>query len=632
MMPNSSKEVNPDLEKVFSEIRNLNLNPYTPLPEKLNLLKASVPTLALMTNLDEAATLEEFRARLGLREKDLDALRADVKAARNEREEKEKRGQVKTQEISDLQEVLRLHPVLDFPSDAMIIGFRADLSDNGTGLVLVISDSQGVRHEINPEAVEAGGRLYQVTKNITPPLLSDVWEVNRLKTFLENPTMPDNLYHDLVGAFKAYLDLPEQAYGLMAAWTVGTYFAHLFTAFPFLHFYGPKESGKSKSLEALECVCFNAWKGRDITPAALGNTVDDLRGTLLLDQAERLNNDREGGTLIGLLADSYKKSGGKRRVVEISKAGRKVLEFPTYGPKAFASTKNLDPDLADRVVSIPMTRTRRQLPDLEGWEPIWVELRDRLYRFTLTAFKQVKAHYEANPGNGKRLGELWRPMVAVFLALGVSEMEVEAVRRLFMSAAKETRHEPSSWECALLEALRDEAQTHVSPFNLTVRQIITAMNLKGDQPRGKWVGDTLSHYHLYLAKKRVGKRNETTYQFDPARVIDLCNLYLREDGTGEGGERKLDDTPHNDVSIVSTQDNANDVLGLTQENARPHSTLEQELYGDPKGGREGTCPPKMTCPPHPAENTTENDGGREGHEKSGDTPKEIFPDLLEGEL
>ena len=81
---------------------------------------------------------------------------------------------------------------------------------------------------------------------------------------------------------------------------------------------------------------------------------------------------------------------GQRRVVEITKAGRSVLEFSTYGPKAFASTKPLDPDLADRCVRIPMTRTRRRLPDLEGWEPVWGELRDKLYRFTLAAFKDVR--------------------------------------------------------------------------------------------------------------------------------------------------------------------------------------------------------------------------------------------------
>lgn len=303
---------------------------------------------------------------------------------------------------------------------------------------------------------------------------------------MAHPTYPRQLYADLVAVYKTYLDLPDAAYGLMAAWTVGTYYAHLFTAFPFLHFHGPKESGKSKSLEAMKCTALNAWKGRDITAAALGDTADGQHGTLLLDQAEKLNSD-ENNNLIGLLADSYKKAGGQRRVVETTKAGRSVLEFSTYGPKAFASTKPLDPDLADRCIRIPMTRTRRRLPDLEGWEPIWGELRDKLYRFTLASFKSVRQHYEAGSGNGTRIGELWRPMLAVLLALGVEEEEIESIRSLFMEAAQEGRHEPTGWECTLLEVLREEAHTHEGLFDLTVSDILKAMNIEGGQATGRQV-------------------------------------------------------------------------------------------------------------------------------------------------
>jgi hypothetical protein len=107
-----------------------------------------------------------------------------------------------------------------------------------------------------------------------------------------------------------------------------------------------------------------------------------------------------------------------------------------------------------------MTRTRKRLPDLEGWEPVWGELKDKLYRFTLVAFKDVQAHYEAIPGDGTRIGELWRPMLAVLKALGVEQGEIEIIRALFMEAAEENRHEPTGWECTLLEVVREEAQAH----------------------------------------------------------------------------------------------------------------------------------------------------------------------------
>jgi hypothetical protein len=563
--------------------------------------------------MEAAAILEELRARLKLRGEDLAGLKADIKKARKEREAKGKKGQDKPQEIeiSDLQEGLRLHPAIDFMEDAMTIGFRVTLANNEPGLLLVFSDGQGVRAYVDPETIESGERVYQVIQNSAPPYLQDVWGLERLKAFLDHPKRPNALYVEIKETLRRFLDLPEPAYGLIAAWIVGTYFAHLFTAFPFLHFFGPKETGKSKCLEALRYSCFNAWKGRDITAAALGDTVDGQRGTVLFDQAEKLNSEKENGNLIGLLADSYKKAGGRRRVLDVSKTGRTFLEFSTYGSKAFASTRNLDPDLWDRCVRIPMTRTRRKLPDLEGSEPIWGELRDKLYRFTLAAFKDVRSFYHGIPGDGTRLRELWRPMLAVLQALGVEQGEIEAVRGLFMAGAEETRHEPTPWESRLLEVLIEEAGKNAQVFELTAAEIIDLMAIEGDkQPNRKWAGDVLSKFHLYQGKRRVKIQGikETAYQFEPARVIELCSLYLREDGPDEKASTKNGDTPQNDVSHMSPGVNDND-------SNKFYETRENE----------GTRP-------HLSPLGEEENGGHEGHEKSGGMAEKCFEDLWEGEL
>lgn len=423
-----------DTTDKFWEIEQITFGPETPLSEKLATLQRIVPVLAGMTHLDAAASLEDIRTRLKLRTADLAGLRADVKAARKAQE-----GGGQDIELNSLGEVNRLHPAIDFVGDAMSIGFRVDLPDGETGNLLIISDGNEVRAEVSPETVKIGDKVYQI-KEGTPPRLADVWSLDQVKSFVDQPSRSNNLYGDLVSAFKTYLDLPEPAYGLLAAWSVGTYFAHQFTAFPFLHFYGPKESGKSKTLEALRFVCLNAWKGRDLSAPALGDSMDGQRGTILLDQAERLTNDKEAGNLLGLLADSYKRAGGNRRIIELSKAGRKVLEFSTYGPKAFASTKALDPDLADRVIKISMTRTRRKLPDLEGYEAVWGELRDKLYRFTLASFIEVFTAYKGIAGDGTRIMELWRPLAAVLSVLKVEQAEVEAIRGLFMAQAQESQH------------------------------------------------------------------------------------------------------------------------------------------------------------------------------------------------
>ncbi|MBW1992407.1 MAG: hypothetical protein JRI59_09895 [Deltaproteobacteria bacterium] len=542
------------------------------MPEKLKRLSALVLHLARLSHLEAAALLEALKERLKLRAADLAELKADLRAARKKREGKDKAPALA---VADLAEIRRLHPAVDFPDGHMTLGFRVDLPDGGEGLLLIISDGQGVQAMVNPEAVDIGGRTWAVGRG-TPPWLQDRWALDRLRAFLERPTSPANLYDRLKAALQAYLDLPDPAYGLLAAWTAGTYFTQLFVAYPFLHLFGPKETGKSKTLEALACLCFNPFKGRDITAAALGDTVDGQRGTLLFDQAEKLSS--ENGNIIGLLADSYKKAGGKRRVVEVSKSGRSVLEFSTYGPKAFASTKPLNQDPDDRCIRVPMTRTRRRLPDLEGFEPVWAELRDALYRFSLAAFKEVAQAYQAIPGDGTRLTELWRPIGALLQALGVDPAEAEAVRKFYMRGAMQTRHEPSDWEAALLETLQEQAEKADGPFEMTAGEILEAMGIEGDvRPGKKWLGEALARFNLFKEKlprrylEGNRRRKVQPYLFDPSQVLRMCEIYLR-------------DTPQNDPSHASQTENLNDTSQFhgTEPNSgtRPGPSQTSAFHGD----------------------------------------------------
>jgi hypothetical protein len=267
---------NPDWSDIEAEVwwRLRGLGPDTPTGEKLKALTPPSVILSKLSHLEEAAILEELREYLKLRAADLAGLKADVRKVRKERESKAKKDNSTSPTLDDLADVHRLHPAIDFSPDFMNIGFRVDLPENDTGLVILISDGQGVRDEVNPDTLEIGGRVYQIIRNTAPTLLQDVWKLERLKAFLEHPTNPQGLYQALKDACREYPDLPEPAYGLLSAWSVGTYLAHLFTAIPFLHFHGPKEYGKSKTLEAMRWVCLNAWKGRDISAAALGDTME----------------------------------------------------------------------------------------------------------------------------------------------------------------------------------------------------------------------------------------------------------------------------------------------------------------------------------------------------------------------
>jgi DNA primase len=569
-------------------------------------LKPVVEKLAGMPPMEAEGYLDHLKTACKLNNESIKAIRKELQAKAKELQATAGRDDDQHTSLDSLQTVPRIHPAIDFHEDFMTLGFRVDQGEAGDGILLVLADSGQVKALVNQGQVECGGLTYRV-KSGAPPFVNDTWGLDALRDFAQNPVSAQTLFVDLKQAFRVYLDMPEQVYGLLATWTAGSYFAHMFTAFPFLHFHGPKECGKSKTLEALRCVCFNAWKGRDVSVAALGDTTDGQRGTLLLDQAEKLDGSPEnGGNLIGLLADSYKKAGGQRRVVEVTKVGRSVLEFSCYGPKAFASTKALDPDLADRCVRVPMTRTRNRLPDLEGWEPIWTELRDKLYRFTLSSFEKVRAHYQCIEGTGTRIGELWRPMQAVLQALGVEQREIEEIQLLFTAGAEEGRHELDGWEACLFDVLRQKAEEGMDAFKMTGADILKAMDILGEnKPGNPWVGSALSRFSLIsgISKREYvdgRKQKVKVYPFNSTHIFKMYEIYMR-------------DTPLNDMSHMSQAENSNDSNGSHGTGIK-HGTSPNvsQVAGPDNLGPGGTCPTEKGCPTEPIEIITDFDVGPAG--------------------
>ena len=98
-----------------------------------------------------------------------------------------------------------------------------------------------------------------------------------------------------------------------------------------------------------------------------------------------------------ILADSYKKGGGKRRVVEFSKdKARSVTEFETYAPKAFASIKELPEDLRDRCIAMPLIRSQKNFPDPDDSIVDWREMRGKIYKYLIYDYGTIESTYSVN--------------------------------------------------------------------------------------------------------------------------------------------------------------------------------------------------------------------------------------------
>lgn len=176
-----------------------------------------------------------------------------------------------------------------------------------------------------------------------------------------------------------------------------------------------------------------------------------------------------------------------------------------------------------------MTRTRLPLPDLEGYEPEWLDLRDACYRFTMLAFDRVEISYGLTPGDGTRLTELWRPLETVLAVVEVDQTEVKSIRDFYLSQNQETRHEPTTWEVTLLEVLKEKAEAQAKPFEMSSQEILEAMNIEGEvKPGAPWLGNALATYNLYVSWKRKWENGRylRNYTFQPELVKNLCEIYL----------------------------------------------------------------------------------------------------------
>ena len=425
-----------------------------------------------------------------------------------------------------------IHGAIDFKPEGVALGFRfiVEGEDGPEDQIFhIIGDQNGFRVKIGSQTLFLGDEKYLFYGSAFPPLVQDRWNLGLIRSFVEQPLCPEGLYDRIKSALKGYLELPSDAYyGLVAVWIIATYFAHAFPAFSFLLFCGPKESGKSKALEMLELMSFNSAKVQEITVAALGDTTDGMRGTLLIDQAESL---KQG--LVGLLADSYKRAGAKRRIISSRKGKRVIREFSAYGPKVFASTKPLHADLADRCCCIAMQRSINAMPDLMGNEPQWAEIRDACYRFLLLKWTEVLDVFNSIPSNGTRRGELWRPLQAVLSVLGVSEEETQGVKQSFELGTAQTKYQLSLREEALFQVLLDHEDQ--PRFELTTTEILNQMEPlldQHEQPKPQWVGRTIKLFALAQRANRRTRFKRVHYDFNAERVRDVARRYLKDESVG----------------------------------------------------------------------------------------------------
>jgi len=447
----------------------------------------------------------------------------------------------------DYFENVAFHPSLDIKNGILVLGFRIKPQIDKEEKIFLVINQKGEVQKIKEDSFEFGGKTFYIdSKNKKIAKLPQKWGVEDFNKTYQNltsewkPLVKQNeVFNKLKELLKSYIDLAECDYTLLSAWVMGTYFFPIFSAYPYLHIKAPKGSGKTQCLSFLNQTCFNAVKARASLPA-MRDTVNSLRGTFLMDQADTLHG-KNNGELLDILTDSYKRGGGEqRKMIQDKGKDWNVQEFQTYSPKAFASILVLPEDLRDRCLLFALTKSKKNFQPLDEENQVWKEMRGDLYKLLISYFTDVSLQYELrgaeyrqNPILRGRQLELWLPLEVMMTIAGVSEDEQEKAKAKFTAQYEYTESQTSELEKCVIETviklMGDKPDIILSPKDIADKishEIFesTDGNLSDKQKAVK-IGWKIDKYNL-SSKKLSRNSKGQRYLFTKAQVQKVADGYL----------------------------------------------------------------------------------------------------------
>jgi hypothetical protein len=330
-------------------------------------------------------------------------------------------------------------------------------------------------------------------------------------------------------SLRDHLDLTRREHAsLLTAWIIGTYFMPLFLTYPRLSLLGERGSGKSKALQLLKALAFNALHLLAPTGAVLFRLIEPLRPTLCLDEME--NMDRESRRAVGAIFNAgYKRGVGVPRTEEHN--GRHVVVgYDVYAPLAVASIRGLTDVQADRAITLVMAKGRDRAKvnrEVNPDDVTYGRLRGALYRLALTRHTDIRARWETLKTPEWLMGrhrELYKPLLTV-AALIEDEGDATFMDDILRLAASESdeRGAPSREVEALADFL---GQQLGSAESMTFRPGVLAGYLKQVLDAPDYSAEQAGNLLKRCGFERWRDKSGTVYRVSRAEFIE----WTRRDG------------------------------------------------------------------------------------------------------
>ena len=385
------------------------------------------------------------------------------------------------------------------------------------------------------------------------PLSTDIaprWSIDDLAKWLardENGNFsflePDSVYLAVRDAIAYYMEFPDSRD--LDFWTlivIGSYFVHLFDAFPIGYVGGIKRVGKTKLLLTLSSMAFNGVMSASLTAPSLFRIIQDARATLFVDETETLFDAERNQAFRALILAAYKRGQAAHRVEGGDGEARRPIPFELYASLYFANIQGLENVLEDRAISRILLRAMN--PEIMRREPSttdprWGKIRNGSYRLCLERAKEVRelgasgaygasgATVEEGGEIGGREQELWRPILT--LAAFFEKHGVKGLCEKMMGLAKEVglyKAEEDMTEATdmLLLQVLHELVTKDDYYAVSAikEKLIELVADDPNQPpkwlNASWIGRALKRMRIGQRRK-LGTHRE--YRITPEHVRNL---------------------------------------------------------------------------------------------------------------
>jgi hypothetical protein len=238
------------------------------------------------------------------------------------------------------------------------------------------------------------------------PFKQIMWKaVNEAKDYQSE----QELWSEVKRFIYEHIDIQE-GYDVLTAWALASWTPELWNAVPYLFFFGPAASGKSRALEVLKAIGHRPIMTASASLSTIFRVIEMWHATLFLDETE-IYMRKDKTEILNLLNSGYRKDTPAMRVEDTKEGQHEVKFYDCFGFKGLAGTKDIMATLKSRCIVFSMSKATREIKQEidEDWAKA---IREKLlmYRFKMLSKKERPERPNVLRG---RLRELFDPLIIV---------------------------------------------------------------------------------------------------------------------------------------------------------------------------------------------------------------------------